>query len=95
MHQSIPAATIPGPTSKEFFKVDREDHLQRPGLLHIMICAFPAYKVPNFVQKIGCYRCFLNPQNLKGLTVNLVQGLFKQCSHAQIVLLFCRMKPYG
>ena len=25
-----------------------------------------------------------NPKNLKGLIVNLVPGLFKQCSHAQI-----------
>ena len=37
---------------------------------------------------------FKNPQNLKGLTVNLVQGLFKQCSRVQIFLLFCRTKPY-
>ena len=27
-----------------------------------------------------------NPQNLKGLTVNLVLGLFKQCSRVQIFL---------
>ena len=27
---------------------------------------------------------FKDPQSLKGLTVNLVQGLFKQCSHVQI-----------
>ena len=31
---------------------------------------------------------FKKPQNLKGLTVNLVQGLFKQCSRVQIFLLF-------
>ena len=31
---------------------------------------------------------FKKPQNLKGLTVNLVQGLLKQCSHVQIFLLF-------
>ena len=30
---------------------------------------------------------FKKTQNLKGLTVNLVQGLFKQCSHAQMFLL--------
>ena len=31
---------------------------------------------------------FKNPQNLKGLTVNLVLGLFKQCSHIQMFLFF-------
>ena len=31
---------------------------------------------------------FKKPQNLKGLTVNLVQGLFKQCSHVQILFAF-------
>ena len=31
---------------------------------------------------------FKKSQNLKGLTVNLVQGLFKQCSHVQIFLFF-------
>ena len=31
---------------------------------------------------------FKKPQNLKGLTVNLVLGLFKQCSWVQICLLF-------
>ena len=31
---------------------------------------------------------FKNPANLKGLTVNLVQNLFKQCSHIQIFLYF-------
>ena len=38
---------------------------------------------------------FKKPQNLKGLTVNLVQGLFKQCSRVQIFLLFCKTKLYG
>ena len=28
------------------------------------------------------------PQNLKGLTVNLVLGLFKQCSRVQIFFAF-------
>ena len=28
---------------------------------------------------------FKKPVNLKGLTVNLVQGLFKQCSRIQII----------
>ena len=37
----------------------------------------------------------IKTQNLKGLTVNLVQGLFKQCSHVQICLLFCGTNPYG
>ena len=31
---------------------------------------------------------FKKPQNLKDLTVNLVQGLFKQCSHVQIFFFF-------
>ena len=31
---------------------------------------------------------FKKPKNLKGLTVNLIQGLFKQCSHVQSFLLF-------
>ena len=31
---------------------------------------------------------FNKKQNLKGLTVNLVQGLFKQYFHVQIFLLF-------
>ena len=31
---------------------------------------------------------FKKPQNLKGLTVNGVQDLFKQCSHAQIFFAF-------
>ena len=35
------------------------------------------------------------PQNLKGFTMNLTQGVFKQCSHVQIFLLFCRTNPYG
>ena len=38
---------------------------------------------------------FKKPQNFKGLTVNLVQGLFKQCFRVQIFLLFCGMNPYG
>ena len=38
---------------------------------------------------------FKKPQNLKGLILNLIQGLFKQCSHIQIFLLFCRTKPYS
>ena len=31
---------------------------------------------------------FKKTQNLKSLTVNLVQDLFKQCSHVQIFWLF-------
>ena len=31
---------------------------------------------------------FKIPQNLKGLTVNLAQGLFKQCSHFQLFSFF-------
>ena len=31
---------------------------------------------------------FKKPQNLKGLTVNLVLGLFKQCSRVQIFFAF-------
>ena len=31
---------------------------------------------------------FKEPQNLNGLTVNLVQGLSKQCSHVQTFCFF-------
>ena len=31
---------------------------------------------------------FKNPKNLKGLTVNLVLGLFKQCSRVQVFFAF-------
>ena len=31
---------------------------------------------------------FKKPQNLKGLTMNIVQGLFKQSSHVQIFYFF-------
>ena len=31
---------------------------------------------------------FEKPQNLKGLTVNLVLGLFKRCSYVQIFFFF-------
>ena len=31
---------------------------------------------------------FKKPKDLKGLTVNLVQGLFKQCLHVQIFFRF-------
>ena len=31
---------------------------------------------------------FKKPQTLKGLTVNLTLGLFKQCSRVQIFLVF-------
>ena len=30
-------------------KVDREDHFQRPGFRHIIICVFLEYKASNFV----------------------------------------------
>ena len=36
-----------------------------------------------------------NPENLKGLTVDLVQGLFQLPSRVQISLLFCRTEQYG
>ena len=39
-------------------KVDREDHFQRAGFLHIIICVFLGYKVINVVKNIGCYQCF-------------------------------------
>ena len=76
------------------YKVDREDHFQRPGFLHIIVCVSLGYKVSNFV-KNWVLPTFKKPQNLKGLTMNLVLVLFKQCSHVQICLLFCRTKPYG
>ena len=31
---------------------------------------------------------FKEPQNLKGLTLNIVQGLYKQCSHIQTLCFF-------
>ena len=34
---------------------------------------------------------FKKPQNLKGLTVNLVLGHFKQCSRVEIFLLFVEL----
>ena len=54
----------------------------------IIICVFLRYKVLYFVKKLGCYRCLKDPQNLKGLTVNFVQGLFNQCFHLQIFCFF-------
>ena len=80
-------------------KVDRDDHFQRPGFLHIILCVFLGYNVSNFFQKNGCYRCLKKSQNLKGLTVKFVQGLFKQCSHVQIFLqnetLWIALTYYG
>ena len=38
-------------------KVDREDHFQRPGFPHSIICVFLGYKALDSVEKIGCYRC--------------------------------------
>ena len=38
-------------------KVDREDHFERQGFLHIIICAFLGYKASNFVKESECYRC--------------------------------------
>ena len=35
------------------FKVDREDHFQRPGFLHIIICVFLGYKASNFAKKLN------------------------------------------
>ena len=39
---------------------------------------------------------FKKPQNffLKGLTVNLVLGLLKQCFHVLIFFAFCGTNPY-
>ena len=54
MHQSIPAVTILGPTSKEFFKVDREDHFQRPGLLHIKNWMLPMFFKPPKFEGFDC-----------------------------------------
>ena len=42
---------------KSTIKVDREDHFQRPGFLHITTCVFLGCKVSKFVKKIGCYQC--------------------------------------
>ena len=76
------------------FKVYREDHFYRPGFLRIIIYVFFGYKASNFV-KNWMLPMFKKPQNLKGLTVNLVLGLFKQRSRVQIFLLFCRTNPNG
>ena len=70
-----------------FLKVDREDHFQHPGFLHVIICVFPGYNASNLV-KNWMLPMFKKPQNLKGLIVNLVLGLFKQCSHVQIFFCF-------
>ena len=85
-----------GPAKLEIeVKVAREDHFQRPGFLYIIICVFLGYKASNFVKKNWMFfPMFKKPQNLKGLTVSLVLGLFKQCSRVQIFLLFCRTNPY-
>ena len=76
-------------------KVDREDQFLRPGFLHIIICVCLGYKVSNFVKNIGCYQCLKKTPQFEGFDRDLVQGLFKQCSHVQIFLLFCKTKPYG
>ena len=39
-------------TVPTYFKVDREDHFQRPGFPHIIICVFLGYKVSDFVKKL-------------------------------------------
>ena len=72
---------------KKGLKVDREDHFWRPGFFNIIIYVFLGYNVSNFV-KNWMSPMFKIPPNVKGLTVNLVQGLFKRCSYFQIFLLF-------
>ena len=66
------------------FKVDREDHFQRPGFLHIM--CFP--RVLSLSLKKLDVTDVLKSQNLKSLNVNLVLSLVKQCSRVQNFCFF-------
>ena len=51
------------------------------------IC-FPGVQSLKFRLKNWVLPMFKKPQNLKGLTVNLTLGVFKQCSRVQISFLF-------
>ena len=51
------------------------------------MCVFVGYKASNFDKK-WTSPMFKKPQNLRGLNVNLVLGLFKQCSRVQIFFAF-------
>ena len=79
---------------KVIFEVDREVHLWRPGFYQIIICVFLGYKASNSL-KNWMLPMFKKPQNLKGLTVNLVLGLFKERSRVQIFFAFFRTNRYG
>ena len=61
-------------TTLQLFEVDREDHFWRPGFLHIIMC-FPGVQSLKFRYKNWMLPMFKKPENLNGLTVNLVQGL--------------------
>ena len=49
---------------------------------------FPKVQSLKFRLKNWMLLMFKKSQNLKGLTVNLVLGLFKQCSHVRIFFCF-------
>ena len=67
-------------------KVDHEDHFQRPGFLHTIMCFSRVQSI--ILLKNLMLLMFKKPQKLKGLTVNLVQGLFKRSSQVQIFCFF-------
>ena len=53
-----------------------------------MIMCFPRVQCLKFRPKNWMLPMLKKPQILKGLTVNLVQDLLKQCSHVQIFYFF-------
>ena len=73
-------------------KIDCEDHFYHSGFLHLIICVLLGYIASNFIKKLDLTNVKKNPVNLKGLTINLVQGLSKQFSGIQIFLFLCRTK---
>ena len=74
-------------------------------LIARIISSFQAFFILSYVfsygtkSQISLNNCMLlmfkKPQNFKGLTVNLVIGLFKQCSRVQMFLLFSKTNLYG
>ena len=54
----------------------------------------PRVRSLKFRLKNWVYRCLKN-QNFKGLTVNLVHSLFKQCFHVQILFFFVERNLMG
>ena len=76
------------------FKVDREDHFLLPGSLHLIICVFLGYKASNFVKKMDVTDVS-KTSKFEGFDRESRPRPFKQCSHVQIFLLYCRTNPYG